>query len=560
MCAAKNEQQGVTALNNERDSAAATPTVVVISSNSAVENIIAGLKGDDATASQTAESHDYVDATDLTREQWIKVLTSSSVLKAWKAQLEGGSMHINRAPCAALALKDRDLESGDMQEILPEFEIADDTYVETRESKTNLEREMTLKAFTEFGIHAALSGGAQDIGFGLGGDVSWQNEQTIQGTGQESTTAVHGFYNFPRAILHLYSDSLKLSAQCERFFAEHGAKCFDEDEVDATLRRFYDRFGKLQCDSAFDHRSLRAEEQTNISDIKKDVRTKLNATIKGGGAGFDTGMHRQRALDREDRHFQQAEISRMSLETQGGNGLLASKQDRPEDLLEFLAEVTAGTKTGDQINALARHAKMQHKQNLSLLDVSVTAIRPEEVVPALQGNYHIGTFTIYTHLSQPSLIHSVDVYKNLCGDSADCLIFRCGREDMQEDLTYDLEVLVRKESIPKAYKLPEAYNVYLIISLEPFVSWGKGAEPYIILNGEGLRCVQLVWPDIELNPTMQWSLPISRHLQQPNAWSKSHPALESKPSGQSLQTDSDHHLLQGTTVPEKKSRNIFKKS
>lgn len=43
-----------------------------------------------------------------------------------------------------------------MQQDMPEFEITDDTYVETRESNSNLEREMTLKAFTVSGIHAAL--------------------------------------------------------------------------------------------------------------------------------------------------------------------------------------------------------------------------------------------------------------------------------------------------------------------------------------------------------------------------------------------------------------------
>ena len=79
---------------------------------------------------------------------------------------------MNHAPCAgklplifskklaliasALALKSQGSESGDVQQGIPEFEIADGTYVETRESKTSLEREMTLKAFTESGIHAAL--------------------------------------------------------------------------------------------------------------------------------------------------------------------------------------------------------------------------------------------------------------------------------------------------------------------------------------------------------------------------------------------------------------------
>lgn len=79
------------------------------------------------------------------------------------------------------------------------------------ESKTSLEREMTLKAFTESGIQTVLyvvegmyiacwlmdsrSGGAQDISFGIGGDFNWQNQQSIHGIDKEATTAVHGFYN-----------------------------------------------------------------------------------------------------------------------------------------------------------------------------------------------------------------------------------------------------------------------------------------------------------------------------------------------------------------------------
>lgn len=53
----------------------------------------------------------------------------------------------------AIALKNPGIEDDEAESGLPEFEIADDTYVETRESKNSLEREMTLKAFTESGIH-----------------------------------------------------------------------------------------------------------------------------------------------------------------------------------------------------------------------------------------------------------------------------------------------------------------------------------------------------------------------------------------------------------------------
>ncbi|KAL8826912.1 MAG: hypothetical protein Q9170_007222 [Blastenia crenularia] len=176
MDAASTENQKTANVDNGNGTVATAPTVVVISSNSAVDNVIAGLRGDGGSANSTTESQDYVDATDLTREQWIKIL----MLKLTNE---------------ALALKGKEPGQDDAQEYLPEFEVADDTYVETTESKNSLEREMVLKAFSESGIHAALSGGAQDIGFGFGGDFNWQNAEISQGTGIESTTAVHGFYN-----------------------------------------------------------------------------------------------------------------------------------------------------------------------------------------------------------------------------------------------------------------------------------------------------------------------------------------------------------------------------
>lgn len=71
MCAAIDESQEATTSNN---TAAATPTVAVISSNSAVENIVAGLKGNGEPTNGIPEGQEYIDATDLTREQWIKVL------------------------------------------------------------------------------------------------------------------------------------------------------------------------------------------------------------------------------------------------------------------------------------------------------------------------------------------------------------------------------------------------------------------------------------------------------------------------------------------------------
>lgn len=56
----------------------------------------------------------------------------------------------------AIALKPIKPESDGSQDSMLEFEVVDDTYVETRESKSSLERKMTMKAFTESGIQATL--------------------------------------------------------------------------------------------------------------------------------------------------------------------------------------------------------------------------------------------------------------------------------------------------------------------------------------------------------------------------------------------------------------------
>lgn len=51
-----------------------------------------------------------------------------------------------------------------------------------------------------FGLGGACSycrrsGGAEGVELGLGGDISQQKEQSLTTMDQESTTAIHGFYN-----------------------------------------------------------------------------------------------------------------------------------------------------------------------------------------------------------------------------------------------------------------------------------------------------------------------------------------------------------------------------
>ena len=61
-------------VGSEKQTTNAPSTFVVISSNTAAESIISGLKGDSNSATSVNEEQSVIDATDLTEEQWTKIL------------------------------------------------------------------------------------------------------------------------------------------------------------------------------------------------------------------------------------------------------------------------------------------------------------------------------------------------------------------------------------------------------------------------------------------------------------------------------------------------------
>ena len=170
-------------------------------------------------------------------------------------------------------------------------------------------------------------------------------------------------------------------------------------------------------------------------------------------------------------------------------------------------------------------------------------------------------FTIQTHLTSPNIIKSLGVEADPQTYYLEDKIFETFlREQMREDLRFELEIWMREGSVVanSPYKLTEKCDVKIFIELEEFMGWGKGTEPYIIQR-KGFPCVELLWRDIELNPSMRWSLPTYRRPQYPNPRLKSPPTLKDKPTPLSLEPMPDHQLVQNSSIVDKKSRNIFKK-
>ena len=59
--------------------------------------------------------------------------------------------------------------------------------------------------------------------------------------------------------------------------------------------------------------------------MKKNLESQLTAKVEGVGVGVDAGTKHRKENEQNERHAQHGESSRLTLETQGGNGLLASR-------------------------------------------------------------------------------------------------------------------------------------------------------------------------------------------------------------------------------------------
>jgi hypothetical protein len=236
------------------------------------------------------ESIDHV--ADLGHDDWDKLVKLNGILRAWKGEYSGSKLSIHRAPKPALALKDEELE----------FEVSDDSFTETRESSTRIERDMTLKGFTESRIHAALAGGAHGLTLGLGGNISWHTNDTSDSRDTSDITTIHGFYNFPRVTIHLEPGSLKLSDACVKFMKKHK----NNENNEEVLKEFFQQFGGMLATRVAlggrlcTKQEVKSEQQSIMIEEKNEMKSQLTATVITPGGGLSIGGNRSKGSTSTD--------------------------------------------------------------------------------------------------------------------------------------------------------------------------------------------------------------------------------------------------------------------
>ena len=125
------------------------------------------------------------------------------------------------------------------------------------------------------------------------------------------------------------------------------------------------------------------------------------------------------------------------------------------------------------------------------------------------------------------------------------------RRELSQLLEFKYESSVIETVGADERKLSQRWDLVVIIRLEPFMTWSKGAEPYINGTDGDEQIVYLEWQAIELNPKMHWKLPMSRVVQK----TVKMPVEVEK----SISIPKDSSISEETT-PERSKRNRFKKN
>ena len=70
---------------------------------------------------------------------------------------------------------------------------------------------------------------------------------------------------------------------------------------------------------------VHSTDKADVSKMKKHLESQLTAKVEGVGVGVDAGAMHKKENEQNESHAQHGESSRLTLETQGGNGSSASR-------------------------------------------------------------------------------------------------------------------------------------------------------------------------------------------------------------------------------------------
>ncbi|KIL85161.1 hypothetical protein FAVG1_11590 [Fusarium avenaceum] len=162
---------------------------------------------------------------DMTEEQWDKVLTNNRALHGYFYDFEKNIMVKARKRAfklkgaAPVGVAPADGGSQDSSKDLPPFPpfyIADDASVGVTEIRNQFQHTLTKQGFNSLAVGGSIGGGSASIPASV--SASFEKEHSFSNQTRTSTdvSSLVVTYNFPRVIIELDQDCLELTKECRR--------------------------------------------------------------------------------------------------------------------------------------------------------------------------------------------------------------------------------------------------------------------------------------------------------------------------------------------------------
>ncbi|PIG84232.1 hypothetical protein AARAC_006018 [Aspergillus arachidicola] len=289
-------------------------------------------------------SEDATNPADMSEKEWNIVIRNNSLTSASRlvfsnlGRASDGSKklkfrRIERAPYSAFVLKPRKFQPHEISDSevkieqqfhIPRFVVADDSYVDTFETKSSVATAMARSSFSSIEAEASIEGGA--FGFSAavsaGFSSSESNALSKQSTAESSTMNIT--YNFPRVVLHLDEYSLALSDECSQDLI----RVKDVNSLIAFHHKYGHFFatrvelgGRLFSSEKFSTLGTSSESEAT-KQMKISASASFSSKFVSGSASYSQ-ENGQSGQDSDSRRSMQGS---MSWQAQGGDTLLCNKQ------------------------------------------------------------------------------------------------------------------------------------------------------------------------------------------------------------------------------------------
>ncbi|KAL2009535.1 hypothetical protein VTN00DRAFT_5342 [Thermoascus crustaceus] len=192
--------------------------------------------------------------------------------------------------------------------IIPPFFVNDDAEVTVTEIQRNFQNTMTNEGFSSVAVEA--NAGADVFGAAVSVSTARSNEHSYANQKEESrkVDSLHVAYKFPRVVVELDPDCLKLTEECRKEA---------EGVVNTAMRdKFYEKYDTFL--------SRLKEEQRNLSQTKEKTRVAAGVNFQASGVSARSNFSKVDCSSTEEGSASLNQDLRLTWEARGGDTPLCS--------------------------------------------------------------------------------------------------------------------------------------------------------------------------------------------------------------------------------------------